>query len=80
MHANLDRVENALVKEYFTTTGLEAVLDPLTQDVFKELVAVSQNPSNVVIWDVKAKYDEGTHTVAQGTDAALSEFLMHFIC
>ena len=23
-----DKVENALVKEYFTTTGLEAVLDP----------------------------------------------------
>ena len=34
-----DKVENALVKEYFTDAGLEAVLVPLTQDAFKELVA-----------------------------------------
>ena len=76
-----DKVENALVKEYFTTSGFEAVLDPLTQDAFKELVAASQNlnPSRVVIWEVRPKYKEGAHTVAQGTEAALSEFLMHFI-
>ena len=65
-----DKVENALVKEYFTTTGLEAVLDPLTQDAFKELrlLAASQNPSSKpeVIWEVKAKKrdDEGARTVA----------------
>ena len=74
-----DKVENAVVQEYFTTAGLEAVLDPLTQDAFKELVAASQNPSRVVIWEVKAKYDGGARTVAQGTDPALSEFLMKFI-
>ena len=74
-----DKVENALVKEYFTTSGFEAVLDPLTQDAFKELVAASQNPSSVVIWEVKPKYEEGARTVAQGTDAALSEFLLHFL-
>ena len=73
------KVENALVKEDFTTTGLEAVLDPLTQSAFKELVAASQNPSRMVILEVKTKYDEGARTVAQGTDAALSEFLVHFI-
>ena len=61
------------------TTGLEAVLDPLTQNAFKKLVAASQNPSRMVIWEVKTKYDEGARTVAQGTDAALSEFLVHFI-
>ena len=74
-----DKVENAVVQEYFTTAGLEAVLDPLTQDAFKELVAASQNPSRVVIWEVRAKYDGGARTVAQGTDPALSEFLMKFI-
>ena len=76
---SIDKVENALVKEYFMTTGFEAVLDTLTQDAFKALVAASQNPSSVVIWEVKSKYEEGARTVAQGTDAALSEFLMHFI-
>ena len=55
------------------------MLDPLIQDVFKALVAASQNPSRVVIWEVKSKYEEGARTVAPGTDAALSEFLMHFI-
>ena len=74
-----DKVENAVVQEYFTTAGLEAVLDPLTQDAFKELVAALQNPSSVVIWEVRAKYDGGARTVTQGTDPALSEFLMKFI-
>ena len=59
-----DKVENALVKEYFTDAGLEAMLDPLTQDAFKELVAASQNPSRVVIWEVRTKYNEGARTVA----------------
>ena len=54
-----DKVENALVKEYFMTTGFEALLDPLTQDVFKELVTASQNPSRVVNWEVRPKYKEG---------------------
>ena len=38
-----DKVENALVKEYFTTTGLEAVLDsdPLTRDVVQPPVFVT---------------------------------------
>ena len=58
-------------------------LDPLTQDSFKpnfkELVAASQNPSRVVIWEVQTKYNEGARTVAQGSDPALSEFLMKFI-
>ena len=52
------------------TAGLEAVLDPLTQDAFKELVVASQNPSRVVIWEVRAKYDGGARTVAQGTAAS----------
>ena len=82
-----DKVENAVVQEYFTTAGLEAVLDPLTQDVFKELVAKSQNPSRVVIWEVRAKYDRtmaGEHTLSPKAltmhcphDHAL--FLMKFI-
>ena len=55
-----DKVENALVKEYFTTTGFEAVLDPMTQDAFRELVAASQNPSRVVIWEVRPKYKGGS--------------------
>ena len=74
-----DKVENALVKEYFTDAGSEAVLDLVTQNAFKELVAASQNPSRVVIWEVQTKYNEGARTVAQGTAAELSEFLMHFI-
>ena len=55
------------------------MLDPLTQNAFKELVAALQNPSRVVIWEVQTKYNEGARTVAQGTDPALSEFLMKFI-
>ena len=59
----------------------EAVLDLLTQDAFKfkELVAASQNPFRVVIWEVQTKYNEEARTVAQGTAAGLSEFLMHLI-
>ena len=72
-------IKLVVVQEYFRNAGLEAVLDPLTQDAFKELVAASQNPSSVVIWEIRAKYDGGACTVTQGSDPALSEFLMKFI-
>ncbi len=45
-------------------------MDILTQDEFKDLVTASQNPSSVVIWEVKAKNDEGSRTVGKGTDPA----------
>ena len=48
------------------------MVDVQNHDAFKKLVAEAQNPSRVVIWEVKSKYTEGAHTVAQGTNAKLA--------
>ena len=77
-----DTAENLLVKNDFMHLGLSAltpVVDIQNHNAFGDLVADAQNPSRLVIREVKSQHVQGVCTVAQGTNPKQAEPLYRFL-